>query len=99
MKKSLSKFKDEFRKQASIAIIAAFGFLIALSWKDFVSEVVNQIVASVQGIKSVYLLKFVAAVVVTIVSIVGIMFASKFNVSEEERQEEKRPDKKSSKKK
>ena len=83
MKKHLNKFRDEFRKQASVAIIAAFGFLIALSWRDFISEVVNHIVASMQIEGSAYLLKLSAAVIVTIVSIIGIMVASKMNVPEE----------------
>lgn len=94
MKKSLKGVKHEFRKQSSIAIIAAFGFLIALSWRDFVSEVITHIVESVQGIESVYLLKLIAAIVVTIISIIGIMVASKFNVSEEEEKPKKKAVKK-----
>jgi small-conductance mechanosensitive channel len=97
MKKKLQEFHKEFRKQSSVAIVAAFGFLIALSWRDFVSEVVTHIVESVQGVESVYMLKLLAAVVVTVVSIIGIMAASKLNVKEEE--EEKKPEKKPTKKK
>jgi Na+/H+ antiporter NhaC len=85
MRKKLRKFKHEFRKQSAVAIIAAFGFLIALSWRDFISEVVNRIVEVAQIEGSTYLLKLIAALIVTVVSIVGIMVASKMNVEEEEK--------------
>lgn len=90
MKKRLSEFKKEFRAQSATAIIAAFGFLIALSWRDFISEVINHIVANVQNVGSVYLYKLIAAVIVTVVSVVGIMVASKMNVKEEEKPETKK---------
>lgn len=79
----IGNFWKEFRKQSSIAIVAAFGFLIALSWRDFISEVVTHLIGyfSVEGYA--YLYKLIAAVLVTLVSIVGIMIASKMNVPDE----------------
>lgn len=94
MKGDLSKFRAEFRKQSAVAIIAAFGFLIALSWRDFISAVVNNIVAFVNNVQSVYLLKFLAALIVTVVSIIGIMLASKLNVRAEEEKQKKKTRKK-----
>jgi len=84
----LKKFKNEFRKQSSIAIVAAFGFLIALVWRDFISEIINHLTENFQMIGSVYFYKLVAAIVVTAISIVGIVFASKLNVKVEEKEEE-----------
>jgi hypothetical protein len=85
MRKRLVRFKNEFRKQSSIAIVAAFGFLIALVWRDFISELVNHLTENFQGIGSVYVYKLIAAIFVTAISIVGIVFASKLNVRVEEK--------------
>ena len=38
IKKSALEFRREFKKSMLTAIIAAFGFLIALSWRDVISE-------------------------------------------------------------
>lgn len=77
-----SKFFKEFKKQTAIAIVAAFGFLIALSWRDFITELVNKIVENIDGATSLYLYKLLAALIITAVSIVGIILASKLNAEE-----------------
>ncbi|MFA5060997.1 MAG: DUF5654 family protein [Candidatus Pacearchaeota archaeon] len=77
-----SKFLKEFKKQTAIAIVAAFGFLIALAWRDFISEVVTKIVESLGVETSLYLYKLLAAVIITIIAIIGIILASKLNSEE-----------------
>ena len=81
MKKGLVRFKNEFGKQTSIAVIAAFGFLIALSWRDFISELITHLTGSLNNIASVYVYKLIAAIMVTVVSVLGIMIISKLNTS------------------
>lgn len=75
-------FKKEFKKQIVIAILAAFGFLIALSWRDFISEFVNYIILyfKLEGSLSFY--KLITALLITFISVIGIMIISKFNVKE-----------------
>ena len=34
---------QEFKKQTSTAIMAAFGLIIALSWKDVITDFVNKV--------------------------------------------------------
>jgi len=85
------KFKHEFRKEAIVAILAAFGFLIALSWRDFISDSVNKFVAVLGVSDQVYLYKLLSAVIVTILAILSIMILSKLKVKEEI--EEKQPSK------
>ena len=55
------------------AIIAAFGLLTALAWKDVISEFVNKIVGSspVQGL-------LINAIIITIISVIAIMIITKF---------------------
>ena len=75
------KFKHEFRKQLIIAVLAAFGFLIALSWRDFISESVNHITSSL-NIEQLYLAKLLSAITVTLLAVLGILIATKFKVEE-----------------
>jgi uncharacterized membrane protein (DUF106 family) len=80
-----TKFRKELRKQTAVAIVAAFGFLIALAWRDFITELVNSIIAYFSLEASLHWYKLVAAVLVTIISVVGIMIASKLNADEEKK--------------
>lgn len=65
----LSYLKSEFRTQASTAIITAFGLVIALAWKD----VIVDFVATINPAKSNLL---ISAIIVTIISIIGIALVS-----------------------
>jgi hypothetical protein len=66
------EFKEEFNKAITTAFIAAFGFLIALIWRDLITEYVNKISESspVQG-------KLFSALIVTLICVIGIMILTK----------------------
>jgi uncharacterized membrane protein YcjF (UPF0283 family) len=72
------ELKTEFRKQTSTAIMAAFGLIIALSWKDVITDLVSQI----GFVKSYGLL--VTAVILTFVSVLGILIVSYWAKSDSE---------------
>jgi len=63
---------SQFKDHATTAIIAAFSFLIALVWKDFIVKLVkeNTEIASIQSYP--YLPELVTALIVTIIAVVGI---------------------------
>jgi len=67
-----SAIGKEFKKQTSTAIMAAFGLIIALSWKDVITDLVDKL----GFVKSYGLLS--TAVILTIVSIIGILLVSKW---------------------
>ena len=71
-REKIKNFNKELRKALSTAVIAAFGFLMALVWRDVITEWVNEISSKspVQG-------KLVSALIVTIISVVGIMLVAK----------------------
>lgn len=73
IKESAKHFSGEVRKSISTAIIAAFGLLTALAWKDVISEFVNTLMGSspVQGL-------LINAIIITIISVVAIMLITKF---------------------
>jgi len=72
IKSHASTLRQEFKKQTSTAIMAAFGLIIALSWKDVITDFVDKI----GFVKSYGLLA--TAVILTIISIVGILLISKW---------------------
>ena len=71
-RKHAKEFNKEFRKAINTAIMAAFGFLIALVWKDVITEFVDGISqkSPVQG-------KLFSALLVTIICVFGILIVTK----------------------
>ena len=80
LKAHAGSLKSEFKKQTSTAIMAAFGLIIALSWKDVITFYVGKI----EFVKEYGLLA--TAVVMTIISVVGILLISKWAKSGEDKQ-------------
>ena len=70
---------QEFKKQTSTAIMAVFGLIIALSWKDVITDFVNR----VNFFNDYGLLA--SAIVLTLVSVLGILLVSKWAKSGEEK--------------
>ena len=67
------KYVLETRKALATAILAAFGFLMALSWREVISEWVETLkqVSLIQG-------RLVEAIIVTLISVLGILLVTKF---------------------
>lgn len=70
--------RNEFKKQTSTAIMGAFGLIIAFSWKDVITDLVNKI----EFVKSYGLL--ISAVILTLISIIGILLVSNWAKSDSE---------------
>lgn len=71
-KESAKEFTTELKKAINTAVMAAFGFLIALVWKDVITEYVDLIskASLVQG-------KLFSAFLVTIICVIGILITTK----------------------
>ena len=69
---SAKKFTNELKKAINTAIMAAFGFLIALVWKDVISEYVTLIskASPIQG-------QLFSALLVTIICVMGILITAR----------------------
>jgi hypothetical protein len=83
-KKSVHNFKREFKKEMNTAIIAAFGFLIALVWKDVITNFVNNV-----SEKSPLHGALVSALAVTIICVLGIMLVSRILKDKEDETDKK----------
>ena len=76
---SAYKFKSEFRSQTVTAMTAAFAFLIALSWREPIQQTVNSIIASLGLSGDTTFLKYLAAIIITIIAVVSLIFLSRWN--------------------
>jgi uncharacterized BrkB/YihY/UPF0761 family membrane protein len=72
IKESGLELKNELKKSTNTAIVAAFSFLIALAWKDVITEYVNKItsVSPVQG-------TLISALIITVICVLGILITGK----------------------
>lgn len=77
------RFKGEFKKQSLVAISAAFGFLIALSWREPISDIVNKMIVNLGLNEGAIYFKFFSAIVVTIVAVLLLMLMAKWSVEKE----------------
>jgi len=71
-KEKIIQFKIELKKSLKTAFIAAFGFLIALVWRDLITEYLGVIdtISPIQG-------KLFSALIITLISVAGIMLSTK----------------------
>jgi len=78
LKRSAKKFNRELKNTLNTALIAAFGFLIALAWRDLITAYITQIesISPLQG-------KLFSAIIVTIVGVIGIVLVSSILHKEE----------------
>ena len=77
-KKVITKFKS----QSLTAISAAFGFLIALSWREPISDSVEMLVNYFGMTGDLIYYKFVSAILVTAIAVGCLMIINKFKQEE-----------------
>ena len=74
-----SDFRNEFKKQTVTAITAAFAFLIALSWREPISEGVNNLILK-SGLKeNLIYYKFVSAILITFLGVIFLVILTKWS--------------------
>ena len=66
----------KIRNRISLATAAGFGFVIALTWNDAIREGVDKIMSNLGLTGSAYIYKILAAVIVTIIGVIGIILVS-----------------------
>lgn len=75
--------KNEFlssqvKHHTTTAIIAAFSFLIALAWKDFLVKIVTALTAPITLEKYPYIADMYSAIIITIIAVLGIVIITKW---------------------
>ncbi len=78
-KKASSEFRREFKRQTVTAITAAFAFLIALSWREPISEGVSSLILRAGLKESLIYYKFLSAVIITFLGVIFLIILSKWS--------------------
>jgi len=77
-KQPIKTFNNEFRKQTAAAIIAAFGFLIALVWKDLIVQAVDALTKLSFFSEYPAIGRIISAIIVTSVCVFGILLINRW---------------------
>jgi hypothetical protein len=72
------RFREEVRKNIATAILAAFGFMIALVWRDVVQQGVGKLVEYLHMQGDGYTFTVITAFVTTVVCVIGIIYFSRW---------------------
>lgn len=72
-----SRFGSEFKKQIVVAVSAALGFLVALSWREPIKEGLELIIKKM-GIGSAIYFQFLSAILITLIAVLILMIVSKW---------------------
>ena len=71
--------RNEFKQQTLTALLAAFGFVIALSWQSVIKKIVdNSIPKSGILLYHPYLTDLYTAIIITVVCVIGILLVSRW---------------------
>jgi hypothetical protein len=84
LKKDAKEYTLTIKEEISTAILAAFAFLIALVWRDAISDIIDTLKIS-QYIQS----SLINAIFVTIISVIGIIIIKKYLSVKNENKENK----------
>ncbi|HIG52342.1 hypothetical protein CXT76_00715 [Candidatus Parvarchaeota archaeon] len=77
------KIKSEFKKYVATAIIAAFGFLIALAWRDLITKLVENFTKTELLETYPYIAELYSTIIVTVIGVLAIFLISKWVQSSE----------------
>src|SRR3990167_7614686 len=77
-KSTASFFGSEFKKQTSIALIAAFGFLVSLAWRDLITKAVNENIPTHLLEAYPYLNQLYTAIIITFIAAIAIALISRW---------------------
>ena len=82
IKEKTVAFLGTLKGKMAAAAAAAFAFVIALSWNDTIKTSVDSIIVAMGLQGSPYTMKVITSVIVTIIALIGIYFASKFEIDQ-----------------
>ena len=82
-KKHSGAFQREFKKHVIVAITAALGFLIALSWKEPILELAGLLISKLGMAEGAVYFKVVSAFIVTVIAVLALIIISKWAAEKE----------------
>jgi hypothetical protein len=73
-----NKFRNNFREHTITAIIAAFGFLVALSWREPIQKTIDKIIINFNMSGNEILIQVITAALVTLIAVFALILLSKW---------------------
>jgi polyferredoxin len=89
LKKTQKKLREESKKHTTTAIIAAFSFLLAFTWRDLIQRYVDHIVNNFAITGPDYLIQLYATILITLICVLGIILVTKYSQNKEKEQQKK----------
>jgi len=77
-KQVAKNLKNETKKHLITAIVAAFGFIIALVWRDTIKEYISFLVTKFSVSGPLMVINFYTAIITTIIAVIGIVLLTKW---------------------
>lgn len=81
LKAKLDAIDNEIKHDVTPAIVASFGFIIALVWRDAIRSILDEVLLSLGLMNKAYIYDIISAVIVTIVVIIIMVSVSKYGRS------------------
>ena len=95
LKGELEIIKEEIRNDVSVPVVASFGFIIALIWRDAIQAGINEFLSRAGLLEKAYVYQIISAIIVTIAVIIIMVLVTKFSrVKRKKMIEKKKKDKK-----
>jgi len=76
---AVKELKNETKKHVVTAIVAAFGFIIALVWRDAIKEFIETVVVNLSISGPTSLITLYTAIITTIIAAIGIVLITKWS--------------------
>jgi len=80
---SAMRFKKEFRNELVVAITAAFGFLVALSWRTPLQNTMDGLIERMGLTGQAIYFEYLSALVITLIAVIILMIVSKWKSNED----------------
>lgn len=79
LKTELDTVKEIVRKDVSLPVVASFGFIIALVWRDAIRATIDEFILRAGILEEVYIYEIVSALIVTALVMVLMVAVTEFS--------------------
>ncbi|MCF7910768.1 DUF5654 family protein [Candidatus Pacearchaeota archaeon] len=74
----LSLLKEEIQNDVTKPVVASFGFIIALVWRDAIQAFLGDVLQQMTFFEKAYMYQFISAIIVTIIVIFIMLAVTRF---------------------
>ena len=79
LKTEINAIKEEIREDVSGPVVASFGFIIALVWRDAIRSIIDEVLTNAGLLDKMWIYDVVSAIIVTAFVILIMIMVTKFS--------------------